>query len=238
MDSEDGYIRCGGDVERSLGLRVFVELSSHGCEDGDVEDDAGRGEWVGRCKRVVCYVDDAASEGEVGYEDVGFEADTCADAVGNQPINDMLPQDRKKANDSLPSRCSCSPNARLFLFPKQIDHLATSKNIHLLKARLISKHLNPLAPSHILVCRIIEPRLKKLRPIESGTRPHPINLQVLKQITVQHSIIHTRRLKLSCYPRRQGGLKELLEGDIKAGEDCDRIRGSCGKLVGRVVVGK
>ena len=81
-------------------MRVCVELSGHGCEDEDVEDDAGRGEWVGRCKRVVHYVEDAASEGEVWYHDVGFEVDTCTDAVGNRPINDLLPRD-KKGNDSL-----------------------------------------------------------------------------------------------------------------------------------------
>ena len=84
-------------------MRVLVELSGYGCEDGDVEDDAGRRERVGRCKRVVHYVEDAAGEGEVGYEDVGFEADTCTDAVGNRPINDLLPRDKRKPNDSLVS---------------------------------------------------------------------------------------------------------------------------------------
>ena len=57
-------------------------MSGHGCEHGDVEDDAGGGEGVGWCERVVRYVEDAAVEGEVGDEDVGFEPDTCADAVG------------------------------------------------------------------------------------------------------------------------------------------------------------
>lgn len=76
LDSEDCYIRRGGDVERSLGFRVLVGLSGHGCEHGDVEDDASRGEGVGRCERMVRYVEDAAGEGEVGYEDVGSEADT------------------------------------------------------------------------------------------------------------------------------------------------------------------
>lgn len=50
---------------------------------------------------MVHYVEDAAGEGEVGYEDVGFEVDTCYDAVGNRPINDLLPRDKKKTNDSL-----------------------------------------------------------------------------------------------------------------------------------------
>ena len=64
-----------------MGFRVFVRLSGQGCEHGDVEDDAGGGEGVGRGERVVCYVEDAAVEGEVGDDDVGFEADTCTDAV-------------------------------------------------------------------------------------------------------------------------------------------------------------
>ena len=46
-------------------------------------------------------MEDAAGEGEVGYDDVGFEADTCADAVGNSAISDLLPRDKRKAHDSL-----------------------------------------------------------------------------------------------------------------------------------------
>ena len=46
-------------------------------------------------------MEDAAGEGEVGYDDVGFEADTCTDAVEIRPINDLLPADKKNTNDSL-----------------------------------------------------------------------------------------------------------------------------------------
>lgn len=52
---------------------------------------------------MVHYVEDAAGEGEVGYKDVGFKVDTCADAVGHHPINDLSPRDEKKTNDCLVS---------------------------------------------------------------------------------------------------------------------------------------
>ena len=60
---------------------------------------------------MVRYVEDAAGEGEVGYDDVGFEADTCTDAVGKCPMNNLSSRDKRKTNDSLVSRCSSSPLA-------------------------------------------------------------------------------------------------------------------------------
>ena len=50
---------------------------------------------------MIHYVEDTAGEGEVGYKNVGFKVDTCTNAVGNLPINDLSPRDEKKTNDCL-----------------------------------------------------------------------------------------------------------------------------------------
>ena len=111
--------------------------------------------------------------------------------------------------------------------PRQPNNLEQTRKFHILKTSLISKHPQPLPPRHIHIRLIIKPRLQKLPPLKTPTLPHPINLQILKQITRQHRIINIRRLNLSCFPS-QGARKELLEGEIEVYEDCDGVGGGGG----------